>query len=188
MVLRKTFVVLFAMLFLSTSAFAIDVAGIKMPDTIKAGGQDLVFNGGGKRIKDVFFKVYVAGLYLKAKSGDAQKIIAADEPMAVKLQITSGFVTTDKMKKAVIEGFQKSTNDNPAPIQPKIDSFITIFKDINIDVIYDFAYVPGKGVEVYKNGQLSSTIQGLDFKKALFGIWLCDKPAQEDLKAAMLGK
>jgi hypothetical protein len=31
-------------------------------------------------------------------------------------------------------------------------------------------------------------IQGLDFKKALFGIWLGKKPAQNDLKALMLGK
>jgi len=48
--------------------------------------------------------------------------------------------------------------------------------------------VPGKGVEIYKNGQMISTIQGLEFKKALFGIWLCNKPAQESLKEAMLGK
>ena len=54
--------------------------------------------------------------------------------------------------------------------------------------VYDFVYVPGKGVEIYKNGQMASTIQGLEFKKALFGIWLCNKPAQESLKEEMLGK
>ena len=32
------------------------------------------------------------------------------------------------------------------------------------------------------------TIEGLDFKKALFGIWLGNKPADDDLKAGMLGK
>ncbi len=31
-------------------------------------------------------------------------------------------------------------------------------------------------------------IKGLEFKKALFGIWLCDKPAQKSLKQEMLGK
>jgi hypothetical protein len=48
--------------------------------------------------------------------------------------------------------------------------------------------VPGKGVESYKNGTLQGTIEGMDFKKALFGIWLGNKPADDDLKAAMLGK
>ena len=187
MILRKAFVVLFAMLFLSTSAFAIDVAGIKMPDTIKAAGQDLVVNGGDKRTK-FMMKVYVAALYLKQKSSDAQKIIDADEPMAIKLQITSGLVTPDKMKTAIDEGFEKSTGGNIAPIKAKIDAFTAVFKEIASGIIYDFVYVPGKGVEIYKNGQLASTIQGLDFKKAMFGIWLCDKPAQESLKEAMLGK
>ena len=31
-------------------------------------------------------------------------------------------------------------------------------------------------------------VKGKDFKKALFGIWLCDKPADKNLKAGMLGK
>jgi len=31
-------------------------------------------------------------------------------------------------------------------------------------------------------------VQGLDFKKALFGIWLSDNPVQENLKNDMLDK
>ncbi|MEA3471658.1 MAG: chalcone isomerase family protein [Thermodesulfobacteriota bacterium] len=30
--------------------------------------------------------------------------------------------------------------------------------------------------------------KGLEFKKALFGIWLGDKPAQRSLKKEMLGR
>ena len=53
---------------------------------------------------------------------------------------------------------------------------------------FDFINVPGKGVEIFKNGVQMGTIEGLAFKKALYGIWLGDKPAQADLKAQMLGK
>jgi hypothetical protein len=185
--MRKAFVSLFVMFFLATSAFAVEVEGVKMPDTLKAGAQDLVFNGAGKRTK-FGMKVYVTGLYLKQKSSDAAKIVAADEPMAVKLTITSGLVTADKMKTATMEGFENSTKGNIAPIKDKIDAFIGIFKGLNKNDVYDFVYVPGKGVEVLKNGAMSSVIEGLDFKKALFGIWLGDKPAQNDLKEKMLGK
>ena len=188
MVLRKAFVVLFALFFLASSAFAAEIEGIKMADTLKGGGQDLLLNGGGKRTK-FGMKVYVAALYLKQKGGDAEKIIAADEPMAVKLVITSGLVSSEKMETATREGFENSTKGNIAPIKDKIDAFVNIFKaKITKGDAYDFIYVPGKGVEVYKNGAMSSVIQGLDFKKALFGIWLCDKPAQADLKDKMLGK
>jgi hypothetical protein len=187
MVLRKAFVLVFALFFLASSAYAIEAAGITMPDTLKAGDQDLVANGGGKRTK-FGMKVYVAALYLKQKSSDAAMIINADEPMGIKLQITSGLVTPDKMKTAIDEGFEKSTGGNVAPIQAKIDAFTAIFKGLANGDIYDFIYVPGKGVEIYKAGKLSSVIQGLDFKKALFGIWLGKDPAQDDLKEKMLGK
>ncbi|HCX90261.1 MAG: hypothetical protein COW04_00540 [Deltaproteobacteria bacterium CG12_big_fil_rev_8_21_14_0_65_43_10] len=35
--------------------------------------------------------------------------------------------------------------------------------------------------------QNSKVTNGLPFKKALFGIWLCDNPAQKSLKREMLG-
>jgi hypothetical protein len=39
----------------------------------------------------------------------------------------------------------------------------------------------------HKNGKMLGTIEGLEFKKALFGIWLGNNPADKDLKAGMLG-
>lgn len=187
MVLRKVLVLVFVLFFMATSAFALDAAGVTLPDTMKAGDATLVGNGGGKRTK-FGMKAYVAALYLQQKSSDAGAIINADEPMAIKLQITSGLVTADKMKDALEEGFANSTGGNVAPIQAKIDAFMANFKDLSNGTVYDFVYVPEKGVEVSKGGNLMSTIQGLDFKKALFGIWLSDKPAQKDLKEKMLGK
>jgi len=188
MVLKRVSITLLAVLFFATSAFALEIIGVNMPETIKAGGNDLVLNGAGVRSK-FFIKVYVGGLYLEQKSSDAEKIMDADEPMAIKMAMTSGLVTGDKMEAAFREGFENSTKGNIAPIKDKIEVLINAFKaKMNKGDIYDFVNVPGKGVEVYKNGSLLSTIQGLDFKKALFGIWLCDKPAQADLKNKMLGK
>jgi len=185
--LKKTLWVFFAIFFLTSSAFAAEVGGINMPNTLKAGGTDLVLNGAGIRTK-FFLKVYVTGLYLKQKNNDARNILNADEPMAVRLHITSGLVDSEKMESAVREGFEKSTNGNIAPIKNKIEGFINIFRSkINKNDVYEFFYLPDKGVEVYKNGVLSAVIKGLEFKKDLFGIWLGDKPAQADLKEIMLG-
>jgi len=50
-------------------------------------------------------------------------------------------------------------------------------------------YVPGEGTYIYRNGALKTTIEGLAFKKALFGIWIIDKPSHgiESLRRGMLG-
>jgi hypothetical protein len=54
--------------------------------------------------------------------------------------------------------------------------------------VFDLVYVPGEGVHVLKNGEQKDTVGDLEFKKALFGIWLSDNPAQKDLKNKMLGQ
>ena len=96
--------------------------------------------------------MYASALYLKQKSGDAAKIVAADEPMDVQLQVTSFMVTEDRMKSGIMEAFKKSTNGGIAPLKAKIDAFVDVFKGLSEHDVYDFAYVPGKGVEVSGNG------------------------------------
>jgi hypothetical protein len=43
------------------------------------------------------------------------------------------------------------------------------------------------GVKVSKNGKLLDTIEGQDFKTALWGIWLGAEPVEAKLKTGMLG-
>jgi hypothetical protein len=42
-------------------------------------------------------------------------------------------------------------------------------------------------VKAYKNSKLQVTIEGLEFKKALIGIWLSADPVDADLKTGLLG-
>ncbi|HYW91672.1 MAG TPA: chalcone isomerase family protein [Gammaproteobacteria bacterium] len=46
---------------------------------------------------------------------------------------------------------------------------------------------PDEGTRVYRNGKLELPVKGLKFKQALFGIRLCNRPADAGLKKAMLG-
>jgi len=175
-------------LIVSATLFGLNIGGVKMPDKITVADKELILNGAGVRER-FFLDLYVGGLYLIKKNTDANKVMNADETMSIKLHIISTLITSKKMKNAVEEGFENSTNDNTSPLRKKIDRFIAVFKEeIKENDIYDITYIPEKGVEVYKNGKLNDTIEGLDFKKALWGIWFCDKPAQKSLKDNMLGK
>ena len=169
-------------------SFAKEVAGIQIPDSIKAGEAQLALNGAGIRTK-LFMDIYVGGLYLQKAANDANAIIVADEPMALKLHMVSGLITSDKMTSATTEGFENATNGNVKPIQTEINAFMDVFKEeIQENDIFDIVYLPGTGVEVYKNGKLKDTIKSnMEFKKALFGIWLSEEPAHEGLKESMLG-
>jgi hypothetical protein len=175
--------------FMMTSlCYGKEVAGVVIPETLEAGQVTLMLNGAGVRNK-LFIKLYVGGLYLEQKTNDAKTIITADEPMAVRLHIISSMITSKKMEDAVREGFLNSTGGKTEPVRDQIEKFISVFKDeIKENDIFDLIYSPGKGTDVYKNAEHRSSIEGLLFKQALFGIWLCDKPAQVSLKKDMLGK
>ena len=170
-----------------TAQAQVKIGGISMPSTFKAGESNLVLNGAGVREK-YWIDLYVGGLFLKAKDNDATKIINADENMAIRLHIISSLITSEKMTESVDEGFKNSLNGNTAPLANKILLFKTYFKEkISDGDIFDLVYEANKGVTVYKNNKALGTITGLDFKKALFGIWLCEKAASSDLKKKLLG-
>jgi len=165
------------------------INGIVMPNVMKVNGKYLKLNGGGVREK-LFLDLYVGALYLQEKTSDANKIINNDKPMAIKLRIISGMVNKDNMEEAIREGFEKSTKNKIEPIKGKIDQLINkgFASAIVKGDMFDIIYVPGVGTKLLKNNKLLVTIKGLEFKKALFGIWLCDEPADANLKAKMLGK
>jgi hypothetical protein len=167
----------------------VTISGVNLPATLKAGDTELILNGGGVR-RRFFMNMYVGGLYLQEKSSNASGIVAADRPMAVRLEIVSGMISSDNMSEAIRDGFQKSTNGNTRPLQTRIDEFIRVFsrEEISRGNVFELVYVPGTGVQTYKNGRLQNTIEGLDFKRALFGIWLSDDPADSSLKRGMLGR
>lgn len=165
-----------------------EVGGVTLPNTVTFQDATLTLNGAGVREK-FWMDMYSSGLYLESKSADAKAILAADKPMALKLHIVSKLITSSKMIDAVNEGFENSTKGKTAALKQEIAQFISFFEEpITKNDIFDLVYLPGKGVVVYKNGIEKGTIKGLEFKKAMFGIWLSEKPADEDLKEALLKK
>ena len=66
----------------AASAAQVDVAGVKLDDTIDLRGSKLQLNGAGVRYKAVF-KAYTAGLYLGRKADTAEEVLAAPGPKRV---------------------------------------------------------------------------------------------------------
>lgn len=184
----KRAIAIASLLFAASSASALDIGGVKLPDSMPVAGQELKLNGAGIREKWMF-DLYVSGLYLAAPTKDAKAVVAADENQTIRLHIISDKITSEKMASATMEGFENSLGGKTDALKPQIDEFIATFKEeIKVGDIFDLTYVKGDGVHVSKNGKEVKSIAGLEFKKALFGIWLSDSPAQESLKSELLGQ
>lgn len=186
--MKNVFLALVTIFSISFAQAQTEVGDATLPNTMTIEGAELALNGAGMREK-LWIDLYAGGLYLNSKSKDATAIINADETMVMKLHIVSGLVSKEKMVDAVNDGFDASMRGNIAPLADKIEKFKGFFsEEIVKGNVFDIAYIKGKGSVVYKNGKEVGVIEGMDFKKALFGIWLGKEPADKDLKKAMLGK
>jgi hypothetical protein len=177
----------FSALMFAGSAQAAKVAGVTLDDSMTVGEQSLALSGAGIR-KKLFIKLYVGSLYT-VESGSAEDIVAGDAPMAIRLNLISNLLTRKKMVTALMDGFNKSTGGDLAPVQAQIDQLVSVLPEkFESGTQMTLAYEPGVGTHLMDGDDSISVIEGLDFKQALFGIWLSDKPAQASLKKAMLGK
>ncbi|MCV9931382.1 chalcone isomerase family protein [Flavobacterium sp. LS1R47] len=173
----------------ATAQKSFDIDGVTVPRTIQFQNKTLSLNGAGGRSK-MWLEVYVQALYLSQLSQDPKFIIDSDTEMAIRIEITSSMVSSNKLTKAMNNGFEKSAGDNLQALRPRIEEFKSFLSDeITQKDVFKLIYSPiDSSVWVYKNDVLKGKVQGFDFKKALFGIWLSDKPADEKLKNQLLGK
>lgn len=191
--MRKILLVLTILLSLQFSEVSaqthLEVNGVTVPRKIDFQGKSLQLNGAGGRSK-MWLEVYVQALYLSQLSQDPQFIIDSDTEMAIRIEITSSMVSSNKLTKAMNSGFEKSAGSNLEELRPRIEELKSYLSDaITEKDVFVLAYNPlDQNVYVSKNEILKGKIQGFDFKKALFGIWLSDKPVDETLKKHLLGQ
>lgn len=185
--MKKLLTTLILSLFVTLPTQALTIKGVDVKESMKLDNQVLVLNGAGIRTK-WFVEGYIAALYLSEKTTDSQAVIEADEPMAVRLIITSGMITPKRMSDSTRDGFVSSTGGNIAPIKNEIDELISAFKDsVEEGDVFDLVYKPEVGVTVFRNGEEKAQVEGLEFKKALLGIWISERGIQKSLRKNMMG-
>ena len=110
--------------------------------------------------------------------------------MMLQINVISKLISSENLTRGTREGFDKSTNGKTQRIQSEIDSFLDAFKEpIKIGDVFEIVYMPDKGLAVIKNRHIEKKMPvTMEFKRALFGIWLSEKPAQDSLKKNLLGK
>ena len=169
------------------SQFELD--GVVVPRTLDFNGNSLKLSGFGMRSK-MWVDVYVQALYLTLITQDAKEILESNTEMAIRIQITSSMVSSNKFSRSVNNGLEKSAGKDIEALRPKIDLLISMLKDeIVKDDIFNMIYNPNdSSMWIYKNDILKGKVPGMDFKKAFFGIWLCEKPVDQKLKDDLLGK
>lgn len=188
--MKKLLGALCAVFLLSSAHAVVDVAGVKFDAQTQVGNQSLTLNGAGLRTR-FFFKVYAIALYLSASARDTQTVL--DTPGTRRIDIvTLRDLSAKQFADALADGLKKNLSATElARVQSRIDSFTSTLLAIEnakqgTRITIDF--IPATGTELHIDDKLAGLpIEGMDFFNALLRVWIGDKPAQDDLKLALLG-
>jgi hypothetical protein len=168
---------------------AVKIADVKLVDSLKLGEKSLILNGEGIK-KKYWVKIYVCALYLPHKADTADTILTQDEPRCILIHLLYD-VSSEKLKKALIRGITKNTSEDELKcLQPQIKQFLCYFSKFETKRGDEIAldYLPDKGTRICVNGREKGIVPGSEFNQALLRIWLGNKPADDDLKARLMGK
>jgi len=172
-------------------ALAVEVAGVKFEDKSKVGNGELLVNGAGLR-KKVFFQVYAMALYLPQKSSDAEAVLAASGGKRIAITLLRD-LTAQQFVEALQEGMANNHSEaEMAALKERLKQLSDLMLAIGeaktgTHIVID--WLPASGTRLTVNGQAQGKdIAGEDFYRALLRIWLGNKPVQDDLKQALLGK
>jgi hypothetical protein len=167
-----------------------ELEGVKLEPAAQVGTAALQLNGAGVRTR-AFFKVYVAGLYVPQKAGDAAALLAQKGPRRVAITMLRS-VDAETFAGALNDGLRNNhTEAQLAGWKGQIDALNANLKAVGEakkgDAIH-FEFVPETGTRVTVNGQpRGSAIPGEDFFTAVLRIWIGEKPVDGSLKKGLLG-
>ena len=172
------------------AAHALDIHGVPVDETQQLGGKTLPLNGVGTRYF-LFFKVYVAALYLPQKTGNAQTALDMPGPKEMRLVMLRD-VTGSELGKKLTEGIQNNVSAEEfsglIPSLARLGGLFAQKRDLKTGEVVTLRFVPGHGTVIDIDGvPAGAPYTDPDFFKVLLKIWLGKNPAETRLKSALLG-
>ncbi len=183
--MKKLLVLVLSFVFFASYVNAKEVSGVNMPDQYQIGKTVLVLNGAGARRKFIFIKVYVGGLYLLKKTSDAKDVLKQNMKV-IRMHFTYSHVSAKKIRNAFKDDLERVA---PDVLKSKAgEEFLKIFNfDVksgdNVDLLFD-----NDTLSVLYNLTRVGSVKSKKLVDAVVNIYIGDKPAQESLKEALLGK
>lgn len=171
-------------------ARAATLEGQPFEDLIQLDSSELILNGLGVRAI-LFFKAYVAGLYLSQKSTTQGDALAAPGPKRLRLRMLRKAGSEDFVD-ALVPGIRKNVDlaelGRLADRIAQMERTIRVIGNTAVGDVIDFDYLPDRGTTITVNGaRKGAAIAGVDFYNAVLGIFVGTYPVDERLRRNLLG-
>ena len=171
------------------TAEATQVQGVSYTPTLQLQGKALQLNGAGTRYKAVF-KVYTAGLYLEKPAHSLQDIAALPGPKRISVTMLRDIDSAELGKlfaRGMEDNMERAAFSRLVPGVMRMSDIFTQHKKLLTGETFTVDWIPGQGTVVTVKGQpQGEAFKEPEFFNALLGIWLGPKPADQQLRKALL--
>ena len=166
-------------------AGAAEIEGVQFADQVRSRDVALQLRCVGLLRYRLFIKAYVAALYLG--DGAATDDVLADVPKRLELNYFWSIAAAD-FGRAGDEILKRNVDEGTfATLRPRLARINAWYRDVKPGDRYSLTYLPGVGTQLALNGSEIGVIDGADFAKAYFQIWLGDDPIDAKLREQLLG-
>lgn len=117
------------------------------------------------------FRVYTAALYVPSGWEEGGDVLDANVARKLEIRYHRSIARED-----IIKASEKAIAANPANdvhvLRERLNRIHSMYVDVEEGDSYVLLYEPEKGTSLYFNGEFVGLIEGADFTRAKFGIWL----------------
>lgn len=171
-------------------ASALVLHDVQVPAQQSEQGHSLALNGAGTRYV-LFFKVYVASLYLPQPTRDASAALAMPGPKLLRLVMlrdVSGRELADKLDTDLHANLTPARAAELAPQLSRLRNLLAARPKMASGETIELLGLPAGGLQVRVDGKpLGEAFDTPGLFDALLRIWLGPRPADGRLKDALLG-
>ena len=176
---------------LQAEAATVELSGVTLEDRVSLAGSSLQLNGAGVRYKAVF-KVYTAGLYLSQKASTPDEVLAAPGPKRMTITMLREIDSSELGKlfsRGMEDNMERSAFSKLIPGVMRMSQVFSDHKKLREGETFVLDWIPGTGTVLTVKGKVEGEpFKEPEFFNALMRIWLGPKPADWQLKDALLGK
>lgn len=156
----------------------------KFSEVIEKSNYTFKLQGTGYR-RFLFMKAFDAAFY--TTEGVSQEKILTDVPKYLEVEYHVGIPARSLADYTVTHMKLNISKEEFLSLKEQIVLMGEYFVDLKANDRFSLVYIPGIGTQFAHNGRLTGVIPGELFGRALFSVWIGDKPFDPNLKRKVLG-
>jgi len=133
-----------------------------------------------------FIEAYTGALYLPADADGSRALEDIPKHLVLEYRVA---ISAEDFAKATEKKIRESVSDEEfQQLLPKITALNRLYRDVAPKDRYALTYMPGSGTLLTYNTTPLGTIEGAEFARAVFSIWIGANPIDKGFRDKLLGK